>query len=573
MKNLLLLLLLCLSLNGMSQSLKIAQTITKLDGKYKIKYRECYYDVDTTAVTVKLKDLKVPYKGFRMLRQNKLGYMDLQKPDNMSFDDFVVSLTQDEIVESVIYCSFGEYTACPPGSTFPNDSDLSEQWYLDAINVCDAWEITTGNPSIIVAILDNGVDWTHPDLGLGSDSYQNIYLNPGEDPWIDPNNPQSGNGIDDDGNGFVDDWKGWDFTGICYYSNSCNDSRGLVGYFPFPEVHGTLVAGIIGAKTHNNLGIAGIAGGRNDEGVKLLSYFIGGMQPIKSALIDAILAAVDNGAKVIQLSCHIAQSQDIDDAIQYAISNNVVIVCAAGSIEAPYTTNTYVRYPASHPNVISVGAVDQNLVRAAFSPYGSDLDIVAPGVEIYTTFSAHRYIVEEGTSLAAPIVSGVAALMLSVNPELIPEQVREYIAEAAQKVGGNPYYYSGQYGTWDNQYGYGMINAFAVQNVCDDIQKYYNLAGQPVISDRTIYGCRRLEVQNVTVSNNATLTLDALGNIDIQNVTVTNGATLILKADGDINVREVYVDNNSKLIFNAAGEVTIERDFEVESGSDFEIRK
>jgi hypothetical protein len=85
--------------------------------------------------------------------------------------------------------------------------NLSSQWHLAVINAFDAWDVTTGSPGVIVGILDSGTEWTHSDLGIGSDTYQNIYLNPGEDVWTNPNDPTTGNGIDDDNNGLIDDWK------------------------------------------------------------------------------------------------------------------------------------------------------------------------------------------------------------------------------------------------------------------------------------------------------------------------------------------------------------------------------
>jgi hypothetical protein len=124
----------------------------------------------------------------------------------------------------------------------PNDTYRSSQWHLSPINAYQAWDVTTGQSNIIVSIIDSGTDWSHSDLGTGSDNYQNIYLNPGEDVWSNPNNPSTGNGIDDDNNGLIDDWKGWN------YSNNSNDVR--TSYF-----HGTFVAGIVGAKTDNNHGI------------------------------------------------------------------------------------------------------------------------------------------------------------------------------------------------------------------------------------------------------------------------------------------------------------------------------
>lgn len=245
----------------------------------------------------------------------------------------------------------------------PNDPLFNNQWYLSAINAIDAWTLSHGSSNIIVAILDSGVDWEHYDLGRGNDSYSNIYTNPNEDVWLNHNNPNTGNGVDDDNNGLIDDWKGWN------YSNQTNDTRTT-------NYHGTFVAGLISAKTNNNLGMAGIVGGDNRSGVKIIPYCVGERYPMSSVIDDAIIDAVDKGARIIQLSLSVSFSQAIEDAIQYATDRGTLIVCAAGN------SNNTVSYPAFNTNVISVGATKEDLSRANFSNYGNDLDIMAPGVNI-----------------------------------------------------------------------------------------------------------------------------------------------------------------------------------------------
>ena len=501
MKRLSILLLLCVSLNGMSQISKTTQDITKLDGRYKIRYNERYFDVDTTTVTVKLKDLKANYNTeYKVLRQNKLGFVDIQKPKDMSLEKFVESLSKNEMVESVIYSSFGEY-----GDFTPNDPNLNPQWHLPVINAYKAWDITTGKPNIIVAILDSGTDWMHPDLGLGSDTYQNIYLNQGEDIWTNPNNPTTGNGIDDDNNGFIDDWKGWNFA-----TNS-NDARTTV-------YHGTFVAGIVGAKTHNSHGIAGVAGGKNGGGVKLLPYCVGISAPISSIIDDAIIAAVDNGAKIIQFSLSVSYSIDIETAIQYAINNNVVIVCSSGN---GYSSS--VSYPSSNVNVISVGVTDSNNNRASFSNYGNNLDVVAPGVDIYSTTLNNTYDTSSGTSFASPIVSGIAALIWSVNPNLTGQQVRNIIESTCNKSIPNfTVTQTRPNGTWNDRLGYGLVDAYAaVRKACATISSppvnFTGTVTTPLIvtSDTTIISCGDINVQYVKVQSGAKLTLDAVGEVNI----------------------------------------------------------
>lgn len=295
--------------------------------------------------------------------------------------------------------------------------------------------------------MDSGVDWLHQDLGRGNDNHDNIHTNSNEDIWIDINDPQTGNKIDDDKNMLIDDWKGWN------YDNNTNNTI-------TSNYHGTFVAGIIGAKTNNNLGIAGIVGGNNSIGGRIIPYCVGVQSPISSILDDAIIDAIDKGARIIQLSLTIPFSQSVEDAIQYAINNNAIIVCASGNSGA-----TSVGYPSSNSNVIAVGAIQQNLSRVFFSNYGDNLDIVAPGVDIYSTKLENAYDYSDGTSFASPQVSGVAALILSVNPNLTGQEVRDIIEKTAQKVRPDLYNYQSDQshpnGTWNNEMGYGLVDAYA----------------------------------------------------------------------------------------------------------------
>ena len=340
-------------------------------------------------------------------------------------------------------------------------------------------------------------------IGLGNDNYQNILLNSGEDIWNDPNDPSTGNGIDDDNNGLIDDWKGWN------YANNSNDVR-------TPNAHGTLVAGIVSAKSNNSIGISGLAGGNNADGVNILPYCIGVNAPIGALIDDAIIDAVDNGARVIQMSLNVPPSSAIDISIQYAIDNNVIVICASGN------AGTAVQYPASNNNVISVGGTDQNDLRANFSNFGNNLDIVAPGVGIRSTNLMNTYATQDGTSFAAPQVSAVAALILSVNPNLTAQQVRNIIESTAQKVGGYAYTNtSGRpNGTWDDEMGYGLVDAFAAVQAA---------MPQPVITGASL----------VCTSPNQTYTLtNAVGSVTWQ---VSNNLQIISSSNTNITVSPISV--------------------------------
>ena len=416
--------------------------LIKSNNQYQINYSGRVFYVDTLIVTVKSSDLHHIKTRYTVVRTNKLGYADVKVPTNVSFLSFVEKLSIDSKIKQIEYSMQGYYNAF-----ISNDTHLNKQWYLSAINAFDAWTISCGNANIVVAILDSGVDWLHQDLGRGNDNHDNIHTNSNEDIWIDINDPQTGNKIDDDKNMLIDDWKGWN------YDNNTNNTI-------TSNYHGTFVAGIIGAKTNNNLGIAGIVGGNNSIGGRIIPYCVGVQSPISSILDDAIIDAIDKGARIIQLSLTIPFSQSVEDAIQYAINNNAIIVCASGNSGA-----TSVGYPSSNSNVIAVGAIQQNLSRVFFSNYGDNLDIVAPGVDIYSTKLANAYDYSDGTSFASPQVSGVAALILSVNPNLTGQEVRDIIEKTAQKVRPDLYNYQSDQshpnGTWNNEMGYGLVDAYA----------------------------------------------------------------------------------------------------------------
>ena len=506
------------TLSGVSQGTKTTQHFEKVDGKLAVKYQGKYFKIDTTTITVKIEDISKISKDYKIIRKNKLGFVDLLVPPAESIDEHAKSLSKNEMIENVIYSRFGEYT-----SFYPNDY-TSSQWNLMAMRMFEAWDITTGDSNVIVAIIDSGIDWTHSDLGLGADLYQNIYLNPGEDAWSDPNDPSTGNGVDDDNNGLIDDWKGWN------YGTNTNDSR------PTFE-HGTFVAGILGAKTNNNHGIAGIAGGNNNSGVKLLSYCISiHDEVISSVLDDAIIDAVDKGARIIQLSLSVDHSADIEAAIQYAIDNNVVVVCATGN-----SNLSQVFFPASDTNVISVGAIDDSKQKWTFSNYGENLDIMAPGYNVPTTSSNGSYAEVGGTSMAAPHVSGVIALMLSINPNLTVSQIRNIIESTAQKVRTDLYDYEIKTGrpngTWNDSMGYGLIDAYAavLQVACR-----IKFTNQIVATDTAIIGCE-INVQNVTVQNNAKLTLAA------KYLTTINGPFEVTLGS-QLNIPMVIVENGESII-------------------------
>ena len=393
-------------------------------------------------------------------------------PADMKLEEFVDSLERRIDIDSIAFIGIFEIISDDIES-IQSDKFFYGQWGLHRIYIQDAWDITMGDSTLIVAVLEeDGIDWSHFELGKGHDNYQNIYVNSVEDTWTnltDSNgrktyNPQSGNGLDDDEDGFIDNFIGWNFKDN---NNDCRTDSCS---------HGTAVAGIIAAKTNNGRGISGIAGGDSCAGVKILPYAIG------NHFEAGIQNAVQKNAHIINMSFHFGneeiplEKQNIINVHLLSAFNHGVLMVAASGNDSTHQSIDAVGYPASSPSVMAVGAIDSNDKRAHFSCYGSELSVVAPGVRIQSLSQNHGGAKGSGTSFAAPHVTGVAALMLSVNPNLTPADVRRIIEKTARKVGGYNYHNDPQHpnGTWNEEMGYGLVDAHAaVLNVVDSTLDLY----------------------------------------------------------------------------------------------------
>jgi subtilisin family serine protease len=272
----------------------------------------------------------------------------------------------------------------------PGDPSFGELWGLQKIAAPEAWDVTTGDSGVVVGVIDSGVDYSHPDLA------GQIWTNPGENCA-----GCRSNGVDDDGNGYVDDWRGWDFAAN---DNDPMDDNG----------HGTHVAGTIGAQ-QDARGVVGVAWRLRIMPLK----FIGanGEGTVADA-VRAILYAASMGADVTNNSYGgDAFSQALLDAIETADGADSLFVAAAGNSLSDNDADPM--YPASYdaPNVISVAASDQFDSRAWFSNYGdSSVDLAAPGVNILSTWPGGSYHASDGTSMASPHVAGAAALAKAAFP-------------------------------------------------------------------------------------------------------------------------------------------------------------
>jgi subtilisin family serine protease len=292
-------------------------------------------------------------------------------------------------------------------ATTPNDPSFAQEWGLnntgqqvnftsgtpDAdIDAPEAWSVSTGSSNVTVAVIDTGVDVGHADLA------QNIWINQGEDcPGCRTN------GVDDDGDGYVDDWRGWDFVN---HDNDPTDDNG----------HGTHVAGTIAAAGNNGIGTIGVTWNSKIMPLKFLDS--SGSGSTEDA-ISAILYARAKGVPILNNSWGGGDfSQALQDAIEQTDESGELFVAAAGN---DFTnTDQEPFWPSSYdtPNILSVGASDQFDRKAWFSNYGvRTVDLSAPGTNIYSTWRGGTYRFADGTSMASPHVSGAAALAKAVFPD------------------------------------------------------------------------------------------------------------------------------------------------------------
>jgi hypothetical protein len=314
----------------------------------------------------------------------------------------------------------------------PNDPFYKEQWYLNKIKASQGWDfIKGGSDDVIVAVLDTGVDIDHPDLK------SNIWVNKKEIP---------GNGIDDDKNGYIDDYYGWDFIRNIPNPKPKFDEPYEVG----PIHHGTMVAGIIAAVGDNHQGIIGLA-----WKVKIMSLRVLNSKGTGSveAVIRAINYAKANGANIINLSfVGSNRSEFLAEALKEAWKAGLIIVAAAGNEASGEVKDldAHPLYPicldADEPYnyIIGVGATNQFDQKAHFSNFGSKcIDLVAPGSGIYGLLTHNSSLPEfkeyyggywSGTSLATPLVSATAALVKSLNPTLNNEKVRDFILNNTDNI-------------------------------------------------------------------------------------------------------------------------------------------
>lgn len=353
----------------------------------------------------------------------------------------------------------------------PNDPKASEQYHLKAINAFEAWDLVQSDDSVIVAILDCGIDYTHPDLK------DNIFINQGETGTDKDGKDKSINGIDDDDNGYIDDWRGWDFFPTSGHNNGNNDPT------PFRD-HGTHVAGICGATPNNGVGIAGV--GKN---VKLMNIQISEGEtsiPFAFTAHKGMLYAAKMGAKILNCSWGGGVNILAQEEVVKILANEykALIVCAAGNSASERES-----FPSAYKECLNVASSDKNNEPSYFTDYGDNVAIVAPGSDILSTVLEGKYEVFSGTSMASPVVAGVAALVALKYPEYSGEEIKHLLCMTANKVFcDSAYDYFGKLGA-------GLVDAKAALSVKDPkyisidtlvVYDFYNSLVSPVEDDLSI---------------------------------------------------------------------------------------
>jgi len=331
--------------------------------------------------------------------------------------------------------------------TTPNDALFARQWGMKNdgsfplapaevgadIKMEQAWDIEKGDPNLLIAVLDSGARINHPELSGRL--------------WT--NTAEVADGTDTDGNGYVDDINGWDFA---YNDNNPTDDVG----------HGTNIIGIIASNSNNGTAYAGINWNSKVMNLKMLNnqnaYTDGAWA------VDAIYYAVDNGADILNMSWGGGAFVPLQEAIEYAASQGVVLVAAMLNFDndVPY-------YPAAYPETIAVGSIDPDGERSSpfywnpnsGSNFGPHIDLIAPGNYTYNithTSDTNYNIYWGGTSQATPHVVGVASLLMSKDPSLTPAEIRSILRDTADDQTGDLVEDTPGF---DIYYGYGRLNAFA----------------------------------------------------------------------------------------------------------------
>jgi hypothetical protein len=293
----------------------------------------------------------------------------------------------------------------------PNDPQIENQGHIFIINLLEAWDIIKGDSGeVVIATVDGGADWQHEDLNA------NIWNN--EDEIAD-------NGIDDDGNGFIDDVRGWNF------STDTNDPKARTSQ-PSVGQHGTHVSGIAAAVTNNDIGVAGVSWNCKIMPVNVASKSANNDSTLGSTY-EGVAYAANNGADVISLSWGGRFRQNFaEEIIELAYEKGSLIVCSAGNDRT--NIDDIHQYPPNYDHVLAVGSTTSSDRKSGFSNFGVTVDVYAPGEFVLSTFLDGNYGRISGTSMSAPMTAGVAGLVKTLHPDWSVDQVREQVRVTAKEI-------------------------------------------------------------------------------------------------------------------------------------------
>ncbi len=398
------------------------------------------------------------YQIFELSKASILPDPTLQRYYKVKFHQkYLIEAFLKEI-ESLSYVELAEKSPLFKQALVPNDPTYNQQWHLPRINAPAAWDLSTGSSAITVAIVDDAVRITHQDL----------------DPvkWVNPLEVP-GNGVDDDANGYIDDVHGWDVAGTNAQSPGDNDPNppaASVSNTVF--THGTHCAGIAGAASNNGIGVASI--GFNIRIIAVKCTYDSDPGPYIHEGYDGVQYAIAARARVISMSWGGTGNPGSfgNNLFNFANNQGIVLVGAAGNDNVSTQF-----FPANSPNVISVAATDNQDRKASFSNFGGWVDISAPGVNIRSTLAGSNtaYGNQSGTSMACPLVAGLAGLLLSYNPNLTPAEVLSCLQSGAVNINGiNPNYV--------NQLGAGRIDARNTLACAPPLVLDYDVAVSQVVS-------------------------------------------------------------------------------------------
>ena len=340
---------------------------------------------------------------------NFSNYFYAKYTGRASIEEVITILLTNENVEYA-EPSYIHYT-----SHTPNDPAFGVQFYLPQVKAPEAWEVLRNSSSVIIGIVDSGSELNHEDLAA------NIYYNKA-DPL---------NGVDDDGDGYVDNYAGWDFCGASASTMIADNDPNVKNK---ASDHGVHVSGIAGAVSNNGIGVASVA-----YNPKLLIIKAGADDNADAIYkgYEGIKYAVDKGATIINCSWGgVGGGQFGQDMVNYAISKGCLVVAAAGN-----SANDVAIYPAAFEGVFAVGNLEKNDKKGEFSNYGTYVDISAPGQSIYSTVFNNGYAYYSGTSMAAPLVASAAALLKAKYPMYTGLQIGELLRATADNIDAvNPTY-------------------------------------------------------------------------------------------------------------------------------------